>query len=67
LADVNRAYQQHRGNGRDALKSRALYSRIIEYCRANGYPVTKDHRNFYGLQLAAEISPGQQIWMAGNL
>jgi putative DNA primase/helicase len=67
LADVNKAYQQHRGKGPDALKSRALYSRIIDYCQANGYPVTKDHRNFYGLELAAEISPAQQTWAAGNV
>jgi P4 family phage/plasmid primase-like protien len=61
LADVNRAYQQYRGKGPDALKSRALYSRIIDYCQANGYPVTKDHRMFYGLELAA------QKWGAGNV
>jgi putative DNA primase/helicase len=67
LADVNKAYQQHRGKGPDALKSRALYSRIIDYCQANGYPVTKDQRNFYGLELAAEISPAQQRWAAGNV
>jgi phage/plasmid-associated DNA primase len=67
LADVNRAYQQYRGKGPDALKSRALYSRIIAYCQANGYPVTKDHRNFDGLGLATEISPAQQKWLAGNV
>jgi len=61
LADVNKAYQQHRGKGPDALKSRALYSRIIAYCRASGYPVTKDDRVFYGLELAA------QKWGAGNV
>jgi phage/plasmid-associated DNA primase len=61
LADVNKAYQQHRGKGPDALKSRALYSRIIDYCRASGHPVTKDHRMFYGLELAA------QKWGAGNV
>jgi hypothetical protein len=66
LADVNRADQQHRGKGPDALKSRALYSRIIAYCQASGYPVTKDHRLFYGLELAAQISPAQQKWVAGN-
>ena len=60
LADVNRAYQQHRGNGPDTLKSRALYARIIACCQANGYPVTKDHRAFYGLELAAQISRAQQ-------
>ena len=58
---MNKAYQQYRGKGPDALKSRALYSRIIDYCRANGYPVTKDHRMFYGLELAA------QKWGAGNV
>jgi putative DNA primase/helicase len=50
LKQVDQAYQAHRGKGSDTIKSRALYSQIVEYCNAHGLPVTKDHRYFYGLQ-----------------
>jgi hypothetical protein len=42
---VNRAYQQHRGKGPDALKSRALYSRIIDCCRGQRLPSDEGPQN----------------------
>ena len=59
LVRVNKEYKAHRG-GKETLGRRALYERIVAYAVANGHPVTKDQRNFYGLDLAEQ--PRGDAW-----
>jgi hypothetical protein len=56
---VNKEYKAHRG-GKETLGRRALYERIMSYATASGHQVTKDQRNFYGLDLAEQ--PRAEAW-----
>jgi hypothetical protein len=53
LPRANKEYKMHRG-GKETLGRRALNERIVAYAAANGHQVTKDYRNFYGLDLAEQ-------------